>query len=115
LALLARSVVPGGTIVLWVPAYQSLYGDFDRKVGHFRRYTPATLRDAALRAGLSVELVRPVNLLGGIAWWAAVRMGKAGSPKSGAVGIYDKGLVRWSWGADRALALPFGPSGLGCL
>lgn len=115
LALLARSVVPGGTIVLWVPAYQSLYGEFDRKVGHFRRYTPATLRDAALRAGLSVELARPVNLLGGIAWWAAVRMGKAGSPKSGAVGIYDKVLVPMTRVLDRVLPIPFGQSVLGVL
>lgn len=114
LTLLAGSVVPGGTIVLWVPAYQSLYGDFDRKVGHFRRYTPATLRDAAVRAGLSVELARPVNLLGGLAWWAAVRMGKASSPKAGAVGLYDRVLVPMTRVLDRA-RVPFGQSVLGVL
>ncbi|MDA0633673.1 methyltransferase domain-containing protein [Nonomuraea sp. MCN248] len=113
LTLLARSVVPGGTLVLWVPAYQSLYGDFDRKVGHFRRYTPATLRDAAVRAGLEVELARPVNLLGGLAWWAAVRLGKAGSPKAGAVGLYDRVLVPVTRVLDRVLPIPFGQSILG--
>src|SRR5919202_2389303 len=69
---LARAVVPGGRIVLWVPAYMQLYGDFDRKVGHFRRYTPATIRAAVERAGLRVRRVRPVNFLGGVAWWIAV-------------------------------------------
>ncbi|MFG1945658.1 class I SAM-dependent methyltransferase [Nonomuraea sp. NPDC048826] len=113
LTLLARSVVPGGTLVLWVPAYMSLYGDFDRKVGHFRRYTPATLRDAAVRAGLEVELARPVNLLGGLAWWAAVRLGKAGSPKAGAVGLYDRILVPVTRVLDRVLPIPFGQSILG--
>ncbi len=110
LALLARSVVPGGTIVLWVPAYQSLYGEFDRSVGHFRRYTPATMRDAALRAGLAVELVRPVNLLGGLAWWAAVRMGRAMTPQSGAVGLYDRVLVPATRVLDRFVPIPFGQS-----
>lgn len=110
LALLARSVMPGGTIVLWVPGYQSLYGDFDRRVGHFRRYRPATLRAAARRAGLTTELCRPVNLLGGVAWWAAVRMGRAGSPTSGAVGVYDRVLVPATKVLDRVLPIPFGQS-----
>jgi SAM-dependent methyltransferase len=115
LTLLARSVTPGGTIVLWVPAYMSLYGEFDRKVGHFRRYTPATLRDAARRAGLGVELARPVNLLGGLAWWAAVRMGKAGSPKAGAVGLYERVIVPVTRVLDRILPIPFGQSVIGVL
>ena len=44
-----------------VPAYMQLYGDFVRKVGHFRRYTPTTIRSAVERAGLRVRHVRPVN------------------------------------------------------
>ncbi|MDQ1615146.1 MAG: hypothetical protein QOJ60_1085, partial [Actinomycetota bacterium] len=60
---LAAVVVPGGRIVLWVPAYMQLYGEFDRKVGHYRRYTPRTIRKAVLEAGLEVERVHPVNFL----------------------------------------------------
>lgn len=110
LAVLARSVVPGGTIVLWVPGYQSLYSEFDRRVGHFRRYTPATLRDAIRRAGLACELARPVNLLGGVAWWAAMRLGKAQGPKTGAVGVYDRVVVPATRVLDRLLPIPFGQS-----
>ena len=90
---LARSVRPGGTLVLFVPGYQQLYGDFDRKVGHVRRYTPATLRSAVDRAGLSVLVCHPVNLLGGLAWWAAVRKGGTGSPRPGMVRTYDRTVV----------------------
>lgn len=115
LTLLARSVRPGGTIVLWVPAYMALYGDFDRRVGHYRRYTPATLREAAQRAGLGVEVSRPVNLLGGVAWWAAVRLGRAGTPKSGVVGVYDRVIVPVTKVLDRVLPIPFGQSVLGVL
>jgi SAM-dependent methyltransferase len=109
LALLARSVVPGGTIVVWVPGYQSLFSDFDRGVGHVRRYTPASLRDASGRAGLGCELVRPVNLLGGLAWWAAMRVGRTQSPKSGAVGMYDRLVIPATQVLDR-LRIPFGQS-----
>ena len=53
---LAGLVEPGGRIVLWVPGYMQLYGDFDRAVGHVRRYTPTTLGAAIRHAGLVAEL-----------------------------------------------------------
>jgi SAM-dependent methyltransferase len=109
---LAGLVRPGGSIVLWVPGYQALYGDFDRKVGHFRRYTPSTLADAVRRAGLTVGLCRPVNLLGGLAWWAAVRKGGTGAPNPRLVGIYDRYLVPVTRVLDR-VPVPFGQSILG--
>ncbi|HEY2725117.1 MAG TPA: methyltransferase domain-containing protein [Pseudonocardiaceae bacterium] len=110
---LARLVVPGGTIVAWVPGYQQLYGDFDRKVGHVRRYTPATLTASFRAAGLTPTVVRPVNLLGGIAWWAAVRRGGTGSPDPRLVAIYDRVLVPATRAIERLVRIPFGQSVLG--
>ena len=65
LEAMASTVDPGGNVVLLVPGYPSLYGEFDRAVGHVRRYTPATLRRAVEAAGLQVTTLKPVNLLGG--------------------------------------------------
>src|SRR4051812_48806521 len=48
---LATVLVPGGRLILWAPGYPALYGDFDRKVGHVRRYTPATMGAAVRAAG----------------------------------------------------------------
>jgi SAM-dependent methyltransferase len=110
---LAGLVIPGGTIVLWVPAYQQLYGEFDRRVGHFRRYTPATLRDAFERAGLTVELAKPVNLLGGIAWWAAVRRGGSTRPSPRLVSIYDRFVVPVTRAVESVVPVPFGQTVLG--
>lgn len=110
LRALAALVVPGGSIVLWVPGYQALYGDFDRKVGHFRRYTPATLRRAAEDAGLEVTLSQPVNLLGGLAWWVAVRKGGAGSPDPRLVAVYDRFVVPLTRMIERRVRPPFGQS-----
>lgn len=110
---LATIVEPGGRIVLWVPGYQQLYGDFDRAVGHVRRYTPATLRSAITAAGLRPTTVRPVNLLGGIAWWATVRRGGVGTPNPRLVGIYDRFVVPCTRFIERRVTPPFGQSVLG--
>lgn len=110
---LARLVVPGGTIVVWVPGYQQLYGDFDRKVGHVRRYTPATLTASFRAAGLTPTVVRPVNLLGGIAWWAAVRRGGTGAPDPRLVAVYDRVLIPATRAIERVVRIPFGQSVLG--
>lgn len=110
LQAMARLVAPGGTVVLWVPAYQQLYGDFDRKVGHVQRYTPATIRAAGKRAGLTVTVARPVNLLGGVAWWLAVRKGGSGSPKPGLVSTYDQLVVPATRAMEKVARMPFGQS-----
>ncbi|HKB31012.1 MAG TPA: class I SAM-dependent methyltransferase [Streptosporangiaceae bacterium] len=105
---LARVTRPGGKIVLWVPGYQQLYGDFDRKVGHVRRYTPKTLGAAVTTAGLSIEVLRPINLLGGIAWWFAVRRAGVNYPKPGIVRLYDRTVVPTTRFIERLIRPPFG-------
>jgi SAM-dependent methyltransferase len=107
---LAQVVVPGGHIVLWVPAYMQLYGEFDRKVGHFRRYTPRTIRAAVESAGLRVTTLHPVNFIGGIAWWLAVRRGGAGHPNKRVVWLYDNVVVPISRAVERVVRPPFGQS-----
>jgi SAM-dependent methyltransferase len=110
LRALARMTEPGGTIVLWVPAYMQLYGDFDRAVGHVRRYIPATMTAAIRNAGLAPELVRPVNLLGGVAWWVTVRRGGVGAPNPRLVRTYDRFVVPVTRAFERRLRPPFGQS-----
>lgn len=106
----AAVVTDAGRIVLWVPAYMQLYGDFDRKIGHFRRYTPATVSETVERAGLRVRVARPVNLLGGVAWWIAVRRGGAGRPNRRLVWLYDNVVVPASRTIEQAIRPPFGQS-----
>ena len=110
---LAGLVQPGGRLVIWVPGYQQLYGEFDRAVGHVRRYTPDTLRSAFVGAGLSPVDVRPVNLLGGIAWWATVRRGGVRAPDPRLVRIYDRFVVPTTRFLERRVRPPFGQSVLG--
>jgi len=108
LRCLARVTVPGGRIVIWVPGYQQLYGEFDRRIGHVRRYTPTTLRAAVEAAGLSVEVVKPINFLGGIAWWFAVRRAKVSYPNPKIVKIYDRLVVPATRLIESVIRPPFG-------
>ena len=105
---LASVMTPGGRMVLWVPGYQQLYGDFDRKVGHVRRYTPKTMRAAVEAAGLSIEVLRPINMLGGIAWWFAVRRAKVSYPDPRVVKMYDRLVVPVTRFIERLIRPPFG-------
>ncbi|PXY25938.1 methyltransferase [Prauserella sp. PE36] len=110
LRCLAKSVTDDGNIILFVPGYQQLYGDFDRKVGHFRRYTPDTVSAAARAAGLTVRVARPVNFLGAFAWWAAVRKGGAGAPDRRLVAAYDRFVVPVTKAIEKRVRVPFGQS-----
>ena len=110
---LAGLVEPGGRVVMFVPGYPRLYGEFDRRVGHVRRYTPATLSSAFVRAGLRPVELRPVNLLGGLAWWATVRRGGVGTPNPRLVRAYDRWLVPTTRWVERRVRPPFGQSVLG--
>ncbi|MFC7341367.1 class I SAM-dependent methyltransferase [Saccharopolyspora griseoalba] len=107
---LAKSLRAGGNVILFVPGYMQLYGEFDRKVGHHRRYTPATLRHTCERAGLVVDVAKPVNFLGAFAWWAAVRKGGAGAPNPKLVGIYDRFVVPITRFVEKLVPVPFGQS-----
>ncbi len=108
LRCLARATKPGGKIVLWVPGYPQLYGDFDRKVGHVRRYTPKTMEAAVTAAGLSIDILRPINMLGGIAWWFAVRRAGVGYPNPRIVRVYDRLVVPTTRFIERLVRPPFG-------
>jgi SAM-dependent methyltransferase len=107
---LAACVEVGGHLIIWVPGYQRLYGDFDRLVGHCRRYSPATLRAAVAAAGLKVQVCKPVNFLGGIAWWLAVRRLRVGHASGRLVSLYDATVVPATRVLERVLHPPFGQS-----
>jgi len=64
-----RVLEPGGRLVCWVPALPPLFGTLDQAVGHYRRYTDATIRAVLEQNGFEVEKVSWMNLAGIAGWW----------------------------------------------
>lgn len=110
LRALGSMALPGGNVVLLVPGYPALYGSFDRAVGHLRRYTPEALRRVVEAAGLEVAVLHPVNLLGGLAWWVAVRIGGRSRPTPVLLRLYDRVVVPLVRLSERRFTPPFGQS-----
>ena len=65
---------PGGSLVLWVPAFELLYSDFDRELGHHRRYRRPQLVERVAASGFVVERSKYVNLPGWFAWLLITRL-----------------------------------------
>ena len=57
----ARCLKPDGGIVVTVPAYPWLYGDWDKELGHYRRYTKRELRQHVSQAGLKIKWLNHWN------------------------------------------------------
>jgi hypothetical protein len=65
-----HSTVPDGCrIIFLVPYNPRLYSEFDRQIGHFRRYQRGELERKMEQAGFSVERQFFFNKVGVIAWW----------------------------------------------
>ncbi len=70
LACAAEHVVPGGSVLVNVPALQGCYSAYDRAVGHVRRYDIRSLEETARRAGLVIERFSYWGLpLLPLLWW----------------------------------------------
>ena len=59
----------GGRAVVLVPHGPELLGTLDEALGHQRRYTVASLREVAERAGLELKEIVHFNRVGVPAWW----------------------------------------------
>ena len=66
---LAEALVPGGRLLLLVPAHQRLYGAIDRAIGHHRRYEARELGERLEEAGFRVEHMEFFNRLGVLGWY----------------------------------------------
>jgi SAM-dependent methyltransferase len=56
---LHKMLVPGGFLLLTVPAYQDLWSYFDAAAHHCRRYEPAALRQKLVEIGYQVQFLSP--------------------------------------------------------
>lgn len=62
-------LVPGGRLLLLVPACKMLYSKIDSHLEHHRRYSRDELSEKVIEAGFELEHLRYLNLPGAIGWF----------------------------------------------
>ncbi len=101
-------VVPGGRVVILVPALQAIYGTLDEDLGHCRRYSRAALAAAFRAGGLRLETMFWYNRVGVFGWWLNGRVRKVRRIPLDQLRAFDRlvPLLR----LERFVPLPFGQS-----
>lgn len=66
---LFRILAPKRKLIVLVPAHLWLYSNFDRILGHYRRYTIKELRNKLNNAGFNIEKLEYTNTIAAILWW----------------------------------------------
>ena len=80
----------GGTLLILVPAYQSLYCRFDRELGHFRRYTKKTLRKVFELNNFHIKDSRYFNVVGIFGWIFSGMILREKTIPEGQMDLYNK-------------------------
>lgn len=82
----------GGHMLVFVPALQVIGGEFDRKVGHYRRYYKAQLKKLFDNVGFEILELHYVDIVGIIPWFILFKVLRK-EDLGGNVGLYDKFVV----------------------
>jgi 2-polyprenyl-3-methyl-5-hydroxy-6-metoxy-1,4-benzoquinol methylase len=106
---MADLLVPGGVLVLLVPAHPALFGPYDVTDGHFRRYTKATLREVVVGANLKIERLYHFNAIGAVGWWVQYRVMRRSDQTQGNYRLMQT-LVPFLRAVEKRLEPPIGLS-----
>lgn len=94
LAQVFQALRPGGHLCVFVPACPWLMSEFDRRIGHHRRHTKRSLREALQAAGFAIERLHYFDVVGIIPWFLVMRLGR-GDLAPARVRAYDRLVVPW--------------------
>lgn len=93
LELLYDSLPRGCNICIFVPANEFLMSDFDKSIGHYRRYSKKELIEKVESAGFSIKLARRFDFVGIIPWYLKFTLMKSKKMEPGLTKIYDEVVV----------------------
>jgi SAM-dependent methyltransferase len=99
---------PGGTLALYVPARPELFGDFDRAVGHQRRYRRRELRAKVERARFETKVLNYRNIVAAVGWLALGRFLNKEEVGKGSVWIHDRFVFPITRYLEDRISLPYG-------
>jgi len=109
LARAAQHLETGGHLVVLSPALPSLYTEFDKAIGHYRRYTKASLRGVAPR-GMKEEVCVYMDTLGALLSLGNRLVLHSATPTKNQIVFWDRTIVPVSRRLDRMVGFPIGRS-----
>ncbi|MEO6494507.1 MAG: class I SAM-dependent methyltransferase [Ilumatobacteraceae bacterium] len=101
---------PGGAIAVFSPAFGLLMSDFDRSIGHVRRYRKRDLVQRFERVGFEVTDARYVNMPGFFAWLLIARLCRQRPTGWRLSRFYDRMFVPKARWLESKVRAPFGQS-----
>jgi 2-polyprenyl-3-methyl-5-hydroxy-6-metoxy-1,4-benzoquinol methylase len=107
---MASVLVPGGAIMLLVPAFQALYGPIDRNLNHCRRYSRKSVARLAHAAGLAIKTLHYVNAIGFFGWWMNAHIFRREAQSESQIRLFDRSIVPWMSRLEAVAPPPFGQS-----
>ena len=110
LAIAARFLRPNGLLAVLSPAMQFLFSDFDRAIGHFRRYNLESYPHRATPAGMEQVSARYLDTVGLLASLGNRLLLKSAMPTAADTAFWDRVLVRMSRAVDPILRYRWGKS-----
>ncbi|MFT5176514.1 MAG: phospholipid N-methyltransferase [Gammaproteobacteria bacterium] len=101
------SMVESAHLVVYSPALPWLYGDFDRSVGHVRRYTLAEIKAKMVDAGFEVVQAKYIDLLGVLPWYLTMVL-RDGTLSLANTRRYDRWIVPLGRRLESVISPPLG-------
>lgn len=112
LSEMKSQICPGGTVVVYAPGSPFAFGELDRALGHYRRYTPKTLKHAMEDAGLQWIEGKYSNMIGMFGWWFNSRILKKQDVPGDQAKVFDR-IVPFVRLLERVIKPRFGQSVIG--
>lgn len=105
----AEVAAPGGRLVIQVPAMPIAYGEIDRRLGHYRRYTRASLRATLAASGWGdIRVIRYFNTIGLLGWIWNTKVRVKQEQSDAQIRLFDKVLVPLMRRLESLAPVPFG-------
>lgn len=107
LNLAYRSLKQDGYICIFVPALEWLYSEFDRSIGHYRRYHLQPLCRSVMSSGFTIVRSGYLDMFGILPWWIMMVLLKRGlNPAS--TSLYDKLCIPAIRRIESRIRIPIG-------
>ena len=84
-----------GHVVILVPAFNQLYNDFDKQLGHYRRYTKKSLQDLLRTTGFEIVHTQYFNSIGTLGWFMSGSILRKKMIPQGQMKLYNTLVPLW--------------------